>query len=108
MISAPIPWKILSATHGVGVLTPDWNLSDPVSVPEESRLFLVDVLFSVSFASPPVVHLGLSGFDIDQHESARLTIKVGEITEFGFQAVISTWSTTRVYAAEFSWLAVGA
>ncbi len=108
MYSAPIPWKILSATHGAGVLTPAWNLADPVALPEEGRFFVVDVVFASSFASAPVVHLGLTGFDVDQHESARLTVKVGQITESGFQAVISTWSTTRVYAVEFSWLAIGA
>ncbi len=108
MYSASIPWNLLSATHGAGVLTPGWNLADPVTLPEESRFFGVDVAFVSPFASLPVVHLGLTGFDIDQHESARLTVKVGQITESGFQAVISTWSTTRVYAVEFSWLAIGA
>lgn len=108
MNSAPIPWNLLSATHGAGVLTPCWNLADPVVLPEESRFFVVDVVFASPFASAPVVHLGLTGFDVDQHESARLTVKVGQITESGFQAVISTWSTTRVYAVEFSWLAIGA
>jgi len=108
MYSAHIPWNLLPATHGAGVLTPGWNLADPVTLPEESRFFGVDVAFVSPFASLPVVHLGLTGFDIDQHESARLTVKVGQITESGFQAVISTWSTTRVYAVEFSWLAIGA
>ncbi len=64
-LSSPIPWKILSATHGAGVLTPGWNLADPVTLPEESRFFVVDVAFASPFASPPVVHLGLTGFDID-------------------------------------------
>jgi hypothetical protein len=50
----------------------------------------------------------LTGFDIYQLESAQLTVKVGHITESGFQAVIATCFTTRVFAVEFSWLAIGA
>jgi H-type lectin domain len=108
MYASTIPWKILSATQGVGVLTPEWNLSDVVTVPEESRSFVVDVFFSAVFSSPPVVHLGLTGFDADKYESTRLSLKVGQISESGFQAIICSWSTTRVYSVEFSWLAIGA
>jgi hypothetical protein len=52
--------------------------------------------------------LSLTGFDLDQRESGRISLKAGAITRFGFQATISTWSTTRVYAVEFNWLAIGA
>ena len=48
------------------------------------------------------------GISLDQRESGRLSVKTGAITRFGFQAVISTWSSTRVYAVEFNWLAIGA
>jgi hypothetical protein len=50
----------------------------------------------------------MSGFDLDQRESGRLSLRTGAITRFGFQAIISIWSTTRVYAVEFNWLAIGA
>ncbi|MBB5039374.1 hypothetical protein HNQ64_003646 [Prosthecobacter dejongeii] len=56
----------------------------------------------------PVVQLGITSFDIDQRDSARLTINVTQISEAGFTAVISTWASTRVYAAGFNWFAIGA
>jgi hypothetical protein len=54
-----------------------------------------------------VVQLGLTGFDMDQRESSRITLKAENITESGFQAVISTWASSQVFAVEFNWLAIG-
>ena len=103
-----IPWNILSSSIGVGILTEGWSLAEPVSEPDEARSFVVEVVFDTAFSATPVVQLGLTGFDLDQRESGRISLKAGAITRFGFQAIISTWSTTRVYAVEFGWLAVGA
>ncbi len=102
------PWNILSSSVGVGILTEGWALAEPVSNPETARSFTVEVVFDTAFSATPVVQLGLSGFDLDQRESGRLSLKAAAITRFGFQAVISTWSSTRVYAVEFNWLAIGA
>jgi hypothetical protein len=107
MYSSSVPWKVLSSNVALSVLTEGWTL-DQISPDEaEIRSFTVDVFFDSPFFSVPVVQLGLTGFDIDQRDSARLTLKTGLITESGFQAIITTWSNTRVYAAEFNWLAVG-
>ncbi len=108
MNSAAVPWKVLSSNVGVGVLTEGWILD--VAYPEslEARQFVVDVLFDSPFAAPPVVHLGLTGFDVDRRESARLSVKAQNITESGFQVVINTWDATRVFSVEFDWLAIGA
>ncbi len=102
------PWNILSSTVGVGILTDGWTLADLVFEPDEARSFIVEVVFDTAFSATPVVQLGLSGFDLDQRESGRISLKTGAITRFGFQAVICSWSTSRVYAVEFNWLAVGA
>lgn len=102
------PWNLLSSTVGVGILTEGWTLAEPVTEPDTARSFVVEVVFDSAFSSPPVVQLGLSGFDLDQRESGRISLKAGAITCFGFQAIIRTWSTTRVYAVEFNWLAIGA
>ncbi len=101
------PWNLLSSTVGVGILTEGWTLAETVTDPDTARSFVVEVVFDSAFSSPPVVQLGLSGFDLDQRESGRISLKAGAITRFGFQAIISTWSTTRVYAVEFNWLAIG-
>lgn len=108
MYSSSVPWNILSANVSVGLSTEGWNLAEAnESDPEGMRTFTVDVTFVSMFIEVPVVHLGLTGFDIDQRDSGRISLKAEAITEFGFQAVISTWSTTRVYAVEFSWVAIG-
>ena len=42
------------------------------------------------------------------HRSGRITLQAENITATGFEAVISTWAGTRVFAVEFNWLAIGA
>ena len=105
-----IPWNLLSSFVGVGILTDGWSLADPVTDPETetARSFTVEVVFDSAFSATPVVQLGRTGFDLDQRESGRISLKAGAITRSGFRAVISTWSTTWVYAVEFNWLAIGA
>ena len=100
------PWKVLSATLGLGVLTDGWNLASD-DAEDEQRTFTADILFATPFSSTPVVHIGLTGFDVDQRDSARITLKAVNITTTGFQAVVSSWASTRVFAVEFNWLAIG-
>lgn len=103
-----VPWKVLSSQLCVGMLTENWCLDTADrSDGEALRCFRVDIGFDSPFASPPVVHLGLTGFDIDQRDPARLTLKATQITETGFQAEIWTWAGTRVYAVTFQWMAIG-
>lgn len=103
-----VPWKVLSANVSVNVLTEGWNLATPEpGAEEEIRKFIVDVIFDTAFSAVPVVQIGLSGFDIDQRDSARLIVKAEYISEYGFQATITTWAGSRVYATEFNWFAIG-
>lgn len=108
MNSSSIPWNILSSSVGVGIETDDWNLAEVGPHPDETRTFSVNVAFVSPFSLPPVVHLALSGLDVDQRDTTRISLKTGNITESGFEAVISTWSTTRIYGVDFNWLAIGA
>ena len=105
-MNTPIPWNVLSSDIGVGILTPGWNL-DAAGL-DEPRSFTLPVVFAAEFSSVPVVHLGLTGLDVDQRDSSRVTLKAEDITPAGFRAVISTWSGSRVFAVEFNWLAIGA
>ncbi len=108
MHSAALPWKVLSAHAGVGILTEGWTLDTVCAETGDTRSFITEIAFATPFASIPVVQLGLTGFDLDQRDSARITLKAENITAEGFQAVISTWAATRVFAVEFNWLAIGA
>ena len=104
-----LPWKSLSAWLQVGVLTPGWNLDEaPADGAEDARVFRFAVHFANPFGAPPVVHLGLTGFDIDQRDSDRLSLRAVDISAAGFVAEMATWRDTRVYSVEFSWLALGA
>ena len=102
-------WKALSATVQVGTLTEGWTLATPApAAGDEIRVLRCAVYFSAPFDAPPVVHLGLTGFDLDQRDASRLTLTATEITNTGFVAEIGTWRETRVYSVGFSWLALGA
>jgi len=103
------PWKSLSASIQVGVLTEGWNLAEPPADGAEApRVFRFTVFFAAPFVAPPVVHLGLTGFDLDQRDSSRLSLRATEIGTSSFIAEISTWRDSRAYSVEFSWLALGA
>ncbi len=101
-------WKSLSASVQIGVLTDGWTLATPsVEDYDKPRVFRFAVYFRAPFDAPPVVHLGLTGFDLDQRDTSRLTLTATEITQTGFIAEIATWRETRVYSVAFSWLALG-
>ena len=102
------PWSFLSASVGVGILTDGWNLAEPYQPDEGGRSFVTDVVFDAPFGWRPLVNLGMTGFDIDERGSSRVTLSAEEVTAYGFRARISTWSNTRVYSVEFNWLAIGA
>lgn len=107
MHSSPVPWQVLSSHLGVGIFSEGWTLNVCEDEAEEVRHFCVNIVFASAFTAVPVVHLGLTGFDTDQRDSSRLTLKAENITPSGFSAVISTWAASRVYAVEFDWLAIG-
>ena len=106
MHSPHVPWQVLSSTVGAGILTEGWSLATEAES-DAARSFSIDIAFASSFQSVPVVHLGLTGFDLDQRDSGRITLKAEQITESGFTAVISSWAATRVFAVEFNWFAIG-
>lgn len=103
-----IPWSILSSSVGTGIGAEGWNLAEIGPAPDDTRSFSIRIAFVSRFSLPPVVHLALTGLDADPREATRISLKTGLITESGFQAIISTWSTSRIYGVDFNWLAIGA
>jgi hypothetical protein len=71
------------------------------------RSFRQYVAFQRSFRNPPLVHLGIAGFDIANQDAARLTATVANVTAEGFEIVLSTWLHTRVWRVDVNWLALG-
>ncbi len=102
-------WKTLSASVQVGARTEGWTLAtSPDENHDQPRVFRFAIYFGAPFDAPPVVHLGLTGFDLDQRDASRLTLIATEITGTGFIAEIATWRETRIYSVAFNWLALGA
>lgn len=108
MNSEYLPWKVLSAEVNVGMGSEGWSLDAVSDEDSPDRTYEVEVAFSTPFAAPPVVHLGLTGFDLEQWSSSRLTLSVLTVSESGFTARLTTWRSSRVYGATFRWLAIGA
>ena len=103
-----LPWKSSASTLCVGLLTDGWTLDQvDLANPDCSRSFRTEVVFTEPFDSAPVVHCSLSGFDMDQRDSARISTIISNVTTTGFVLDIVTWRDTRVYGVEISWLAIG-
>jgi hypothetical protein len=98
---------MLAASLKLGQSTPDWNLADPGLTAGEPRTFQWHVSFDHPFANVPVVHVGLTGFDIDNRDTARLEVGAVAISSDGFDLLLTTWRETRVYEVSISWLALG-
>jgi hypothetical protein len=71
------------------------------------RRFVSRIVFERPFAGAPVVHLGLTGFDISNHDAARLEVSVANITSEGFDVVAETWLGTQIWSFSVSWFALG-
>lgn len=54
-----------------------------------------------------MLHFGLSGFDMDNRDSAGLSVRTGTISATGFELLVVTWLNTLVYEVEVAQLAVG-
>lgn len=103
-----VPLTMSSAIVALDQSNPGWELAAtaPTSA-TGSRTFRTHVAFDVPFGNVPMVHVGLSGFDIDNADTARLSVHAEAISDSGFDLVVDTWRGTRVYKVEVSWLALG-
>ena len=63
--------------------------------------------FREAFKSAPIVHIGLSMWDIDNDSNARADVTVEHITEKSFDVVFRTWGDTRVARSRVRWMAIG-
>jgi hypothetical protein len=51
--------------------------------------------------------VGITGFDIDHRDNARLNVGIVAIDERGFQLELRTWWNTRLWSVELNWIALG-
>lgn len=107
MSNAMEPFSFLAGTEVLGTGREGWTLDQYPQEPGD-REVLARVSFSRPFRTAPLVHLGLTGFDIDHRDAARLKVSAANVTTEGFEIVLGTWLNTRMWRVEVSWLALGA
>ncbi len=108
MTSLIIPWKTVSSVLSVGLPTAGWNLAEaPCGYADVLRTFRAQVFYPEAFNSIPLVQASLTGFDIDQRDTARISVAVSDITTTGFTVSVTTWRETRVYGVEVTWTVIG-
>lgn len=100
------PLNLLSGVEKLGSDLEGWTLDDIEGI-DADRQFRSPVKFDRPFSAPPVVHIGIVGFDISERDAARLEASVRNITTRGFEIVLSTWLNTRLWRVNVSWLAIG-
>jgi len=87
--SAP-GWALLERTPGDGV-----------------RSYTGHVRFERAFQAPPVVQIGITGFDIDNGANARLNVGIIVVDGEGFDLELRTWLNSRLWSVDLSWIAIG-
>jgi len=100
-----VPLQIASAVVTLGHDLDGWSLHAQSDC--ELRAFEHEVAFAQPFAAPPVVHVGLAGFDVSNQDAARVRVRVTSTHAGGFTLCVETWLHTQVWGVEVSWLAVG-
>ena len=108
IMSDLIPLKMCSSIQVLDQYEENWLLAqvDDCESPQP-RSFEYYIPFENPFSTSPVVHAGIAGLDIDNRDTARLSLRITEITPEGFRVAIETWRHTIVYKVEVSWLALG-
>lgn len=98
---------LLGIDQGSQVLFSDFEHDGEMWTGAGPREFRVEVGFSATFVTPPMVQVGMSMWDIDQQANQRVDIAAEMITEKGFEVVFRTWGDTRVARVRCDWIAFG-
>ena len=102
------PFSFLAGTEVLGTGTEGWNLDQLPEPGGEDRWVRTTIRFTRPFNATPLVHLGVTGFDISNQDAARFKVTTSNVTPEGFDLVVSTWLNSRLWRAEVGWLAIGA
>ncbi len=105
MSSVVAPLNILAGMERLSKDLDQWTLHRPD--PPSEREYLARIDFSVEFSGPPVVHIGVAGFDIENGDFARLKVRAQYIDRAGFTLIVGTCFGTVVHGVDVSWLALG-
>jgi hypothetical protein len=107
-MTAPVlPLSFVAGAVRFDESSPGWTLLDRVEESPNIRTFAGRVTFERAFQAPPVVQVGITGFDIDNGDNARLNVNIGHVDSEGFTVELRTWWNTRLWSVNLSWIAIG-
>ena len=104
-INPVLPMRFRAGTARFDHTQDGWQLLEPLG--DERRVSVGRVDFANPFASVPMLHLGVAGFDIANGANARLEVCARSVSEAGFEVELETWLDTRIWRVSVSWLAIG-
>ena len=102
-----LPLSLLAGAVRLDTSQPGWTLLERADDPQSARTFRTRVSFERGFGATPVVHVGITGFDMDNGDNARLEVNVTSVDVDGFGVELSTWWNSRLWSVRLSWLAIG-
>jgi hypothetical protein len=107
METSMLPLSFAAGASRFDASQPGWTLLGPGLESGGFRTITGQIAFDRAFAVPPVVHVGIVGFDIDHRDNARLQVGIVDIDEHGFGVQLRTWWNTRLWSVDLSWMAIG-
>jgi len=107
MTTSMLPLSFASGAARFDGSQPGWTLLGPGLESGGFRTFTGQIAFERPFSATPIVQVGITGFDIDHRDNARLQVGVVGIDEHGFGVSLRTWWNTRLWSVELSWMAIG-
>jgi hypothetical protein len=107
-----MPLNIVAGHVSFDDTQPGWTLLDRTHEEREGeegtvRTFAGRVTFDRAFVAPPVVQIGITGFDIDNGDNARLNVRIITIDKKGFDVELATWWNSRLWSVDLNWIAIG-
>lgn len=98
---------LIGIEQGSIVLFSDYQFGGTMWTGQGPREHRRAVEFSEPFSDDPLVHVGLSMWDIDNEANQRADISAEKVGPEGFVIVFRTWGDTRVARVRADWLAMG-
>ena len=98
----------IAIDQGSTVMFSDFANNGPMWAGDGPRDQTTSVTFSEPYQEVPVVHVGISMWDMDGDTNQRADLRAERITTEGFQLVFRTWGDSRVARIRADWMAIGA
>jgi H-type lectin domain-containing protein len=105
--AAVLPLSFVAGAARFDESLPGWALLEASSESSGVRTFAGRITFERAFTSPPVVQIGITGFDIDNGDNARLNVGITRVDGEGFEVELRTWWNSRLWSVDLNWIAIG-